>query len=302
MSSIRSRLVRSLIVKHYMKKVFDLEHQTIEQMRQKFIGISKRSLLPKGTVIEKTTVAGLPAEWVKAANVPKEYQKVILHFHGGGIAGSCVTHRYMAALISKACGVRVLTVEYRLAPEYKYPAANDDCASAYRWLIENRIGSKSIVIGGDSFGAGLALMTLLSLRDAGGPLPAAAYLFSPWDYIRFDGESYTSRAKLDPLTDIKSFQICAHSYLDSSTLKPESLIDQNLAGLPDLFIQVGDHEIVLSDSIRIAEHAKKAGVDITLEVWDDMWHGFQGFAAMVPEAKQALNNVSKFVRKHFNGK
>jgi len=283
-----------------MKKVFDLEKQTIEQMRHKFINLSKRTPLPKGTIVEKTTVAGMSAEWVRAANVPKENQNSILHFHGGGFAGSCDTHRSMAALISKACAVRVLIVEYRLAPEYKYPAATDDCLSAYRWLIEQGSSPGSIVMGGDSFGAGLALMTLLSLRDAGGPLPAAAYLFSPWDFIQFDGESYNSRARLDPLNHRESFTVCAHSYIDSSNPEPVSLNNQNLEGMPDLFIQVGDHEIVLSDSIRIAELAKKAGVNVTLEVWDNMWHVFQGFAAMMPEAKQALDNVGAFVGKHLH--
>src|SRR5690242_3211182 len=108
MSSIRSHLVRSLVVKHYLKKALDLEKQTIEQMRQKFIDLSKRTPHPKDTVIEKTTIAGLPAEWVTAAGAAKENKKVILHFHGGGVAGSCETHRLLASLISKAAGVRVL--------------------------------------------------------------------------------------------------------------------------------------------------------------------------------------------------
>ena len=296
--SVRSRLVRSLIVRPYLRKVFDLEKTAIEQMRQNFVKIGKRNILPRGTVVERTTAAGLPAEWVIAANVPKDSGGVILHFHGGGIVGSCDTHRYLASLISKASGVRVLVVEYRLAPEHKYPAANDDCLAAYRWLIENCFSPESIIIGGDSFGAGLALMTLLSLRDAGDTLPAAAYLFSPWDFIRFDGESYKSRAKIDPLANKKSYQICADSYIGSSASKPVSLFDRNMAGLPDLLIQTGDHEVVLSDSVRIAENTRKAGMNVALDVWNGMWHGFQGFAAVVPEASQALDNVGRFVKDH----
>ncbi len=139
------------------------------------------------------------------------------------------------------------------------------------------------------------------MRDAGDPLPAAAFMLSPWlDLIHFDGESYTSRAELDPVSTLKATQIAAGYYIGSSTVKPPLLspVNQDLGGLPSLLVQVGDHEILLSDSTRMAERVKAVGGDVTLEIWDNMWHVFQHFAAIIPEAQQAVNNIGRFVQKH----
>lgn len=295
MSSVRSRIIEAL-------EIFDLEKYSVEQTRQAWTAMAKQRELPHGTAVEKVIVADLPAEWVKAANVPDGNEQMILYFHGGGFTyGSCDTHRNLAATISRAGGVRVLVVEYRLAPEHKYPAANDDCLAAYRWLIESGVSASNIVIGGDSAGGGLAFMTLLSLRDAGDSLPAAAFMLSPFglDLINFDGESYMSRAELDPVCSLKSNKIHANYYIGSPEIKPPGLssINQDLHGLPSLLIQVGDYEVLLSDSTRLAERAKAACVDVTLEVWDNMWHGFQGLVGIVPEAGQAMDNIGGFIKK-----
>ncbi|RYD05014.1 hypothetical protein N752_11665 [Desulforamulus aquiferis] len=193
-------------------------------------------------------------------------------------------------------------MEYRLAPEHKYPAANEDCLAAYRWLIKSGISAKDIVIGGDSAGGSLTLMTLLSLRDTGDTLPAAAFMLSLWgDLINFDGESYKTRAEMDFMNSLESSQICSDMFIGTLPTKPLILspIWENLEGIPNLLIQVGDHEILLSDSTRLSERAKEAGVDVKLEVWDNMWHVFQLFAPYVPEANQAINNIGKFVKNNF---
>ncbi|HBC94798.1 MAG TPA: alpha/beta hydrolase, partial [Pelotomaculum sp.] len=249
MSAIRERYIKA------MRKM-DPSINTIEQIRHE-LSLKQPAELPSGTIVEQVMVANLPGEWVKAANVPEGGKQVILYFHGGGLyCGDCATYRNLAAFISRASGVRVLLVEYRLAPEHKYPAANDDCLAAYRWLLENGIPAKDIIIGGDSAGGALTVMTLLSLRDAGAPLPAAAFMFSPWtDLVNFDGESYTSRAELDPVTHLKGSKISANLYIGYLTVKPPILspVNQDLSGLPALLIQVGDHETLLSDSTRLAE-------------------------------------------------
>lgn len=288
-----------------MKKTAHFQEKTLEQKRQEYMdGMLQTVKLQENISVEKTKIAGLPAEWVKAGNVPGGSRQVLLYFHGGSFfAGSCDTHRGIASSISEAGGIPVLLVEYRLAPEHKYPAANEDCLSAYRWLIENGTSPKDIIIGGESVGATLTLMTLLSLRDAGEPLPAAAFLLSLFgDIMTFDGESYTSRAELDPISTLESSETDRSYYLDSSTLaaKPPILspIRQNLDGLPPLLIQAADHEIVLSDSLRLAERAREVGIDVTLEVWEEMWHCFQAFAALLPEAKQAVHAIGNFARKH----
>jgi len=296
MSSIREYLLA-------MKDKFDLEKNTVEQIRREWTSVAARAELPSGTTVDKVIVNNLPAEWVTAANVPTGNEQVILYFHGGGLySGSCDTYRALAASISAASAVRVLVVEYRLAPEHKYPSANEDAIIAYNWLIESGISPKNIVIGGDSAGGGLTLMTLLSLRDTGYQLPAAAFMLSPWaDLINFDGESYISRAELDPICSLNGCKLSADYYIGNSDSKPPILspISQNLGGLPSLLIQVGDHEVLLNDSTRLAARAaQETGVDVTLEVWDNMWHVFQVFAAIVPEAQQAINNIGKFVQKH----
>lgn len=293
----------SSIKEHYIKAMrkMDPSIHTVEQIRLD-LAAKQPAELPTGTTVEQAIIADLPAEWIKAANVPADNRQVVLYFHGGGLyCGDCSTYRNLAALISGACGVQVLLNEYRLAPEHKYPAANDDCLSAYRWLTENGVPAEDIIIGGDSAGGALTIMTLLSLRDAGEPLPKAAFLFSPWtDLVNFDGESYVSRAALDPVTHLKGSQIAASLYVDHLTVKPPILspINQDLSGLPPLFIQVGDHETLLSDSTRLAERAKKAGIDVTLEIWENMWHVFQSLAAVLPEAEQAIDHAGRWVRKH----
>lgn len=295
-------LVKSLVAELYSR--LDLTKSSLEQIREQSATASRQVPLPEGTTVEKEIVGNLPAEWVRAANVPPGQEQVILYFHGGGFfIGCCDTYRNFAALISAASGVRVLVVEYRLAPEHKYPAANEDCLAAYRWLIEQGISAQNIIIGGDSAGGSLTLMTLLSLRDAGDPLPAAAFMLSPFlDLLNFDGESYISRAELDVST-LEGAKFTAGIYIDAALIPPPPLLsplNQDLRSLPKLFVQVGDHEILLSDATRLTDRARAAGVDVTLEIWEGMCHAFHFFSAMVPEARQAIDNVGHFVRKQFN--
>jgi acetyl esterase/lipase len=246
------------------------------------------------------------AEWVRAAAVEPKSGKAILYFHGGGfIIGSCATYRDLAARISKSAGVPVLVIEYRLAPEHTYPAANNDCIAAYKWLLKQGLKPGDIAFGGDSAGGCLALMTLLTLRDTGGPLPAAVFLLSsPTDLVHFDGESYKTRVGSDPVMGRDNMKTIMEKnlapFIGDIKTKPAILspVRQNLAGLPPMLIQVGDDEVLLSDSTRLAERAKRAGVDVTIQVWDHMWHVFQLNAVFVPEARQAIGDIGVFLKKH----
>lgn len=300
MSSIVGHIISAVVVKHIMKPKVDPEKNSIEQIRQSTKVLSSKIKLPKSTIIEKFAIGSLPAEWIKAGNVCDDKNNVILYFHSGGFCLEySITHRELAARISSASGVPVLAIEYRLAPENPYPAANEDCLQAYRWLLEKEVPPENIVIGGDSSGAGLAMMTLLSLREMGMPLPAAAFLLSPMglDLTKFDGASYTEKAGADPLNTLACIRIYAKYYTGSSAAKPPVIFDQDLHGLPHLLIQVGSNEVLLSDAVRLSERAKLAGIDVTLEIWKNMWHIFQMFS-FVPEAKQAINNVGDFVKKN----
>jgi epsilon-lactone hydrolase len=296
--SLRGFVLRSTVVSHQMRRVFDPERTSVDRMRAEAARMGARVRIPAGTAIEPTNIGGVPAEWVTAAGVPDDARGVIVYLHAGGFClGYGATGRSLAARLSAAAGERVLAVDYRLAPEHPYPCANDDCLVAYRALLSADFDPSRIAIGGDSAGAGLAFMTLLDLRDAGDPLPAAAFLMCPFglELVHFDGESYSSRAKSDPMQSRDMVMQYARWYYGDGK-RPSACIDRDLAGLPDLLLQVGDRDVLMSDSVRLEARAKRSGVQVRLEVWSGMWHDFHGFSGMLPEASRALASVAEFLR------
>ena len=295
MRSLRCLLLRHLVVKRLVRPLFDFKLHSLAEMRKGCDDLARRVRLPKGTTVRRETLAGREAEWITAAGVSLDTPAVVLYLHSGGFClGYTPAHREFAARLSAASEARVLALDYRLAPEHPYPAANEDALAAYRALLERGIAPQHIIIGGESSGAGLALMTLLALREAGEALPAGAFLLSPYglDLLRFDGESYRSRLAQDPMTTPEGNREFARLYLGGAT--PPPLFEENLAGLPPLFVQLGGDDIVLSDSLRLVERAHQDGVEATLDVWEGLWHVFQSFAAIMPEAKTALRRVGDF--------
>lgn len=243
------------------------------------------------------TAGGVPAEWIAAAGAADD--RVILYVHGGGyVMGSIATHRELVARLSKASGARGLALDYRLAPEHPFPAAVDDAVAAYRWLLSQNIKPNNIVVAGDSAGGGLAVATLLAIRDAKLPLPAAGVGISPWVDMEGLGESMTTRAKADPVVQKQGLLGMAQLYLGGKDAKSPlaAPLHADLTGLPPLLIQVGDAETLLDDSTRLAEKAKKAGVKVELEVWPEMPHVWHLFAPFLPEGQQAIEKVGKYVR------
>jgi monoterpene epsilon-lactone hydrolase len=242
---------------------------------------------------------GVGGEWIDAPGVDPE--TVVYYLHGGGYTiGSITSHRLLISRISRATGARALAVNYRLAPENPYPAGLEDALAGYRWLIATGIEPSRITIGGDSAGGGLTLATLLALRDAGDPLPAAAILISPWTDLTSSGESIESRAELDPMIDPSQAHRAVEAYIGSRDASDPlvSPVFADLSRLPPMLIQVGDHEVLLDDSTRLEANARAAGVDATLEVWDEMFHVWHFFASMLPEAQQAIDRIGAFVRQH----
>jgi acetyl esterase/lipase len=298
--SIGSRIAR-LAIRAYLAPAFTVNSR-VELTRRRLETISTLAPLPRGTTVNKAELNGMNAEWVTARGIDRAAKKAVLYLHGGGFfAGSLATHRELAARISRAGKVSVLVPEYRLAPEHKYPAANQDCLAAYHWMISNGYCPEEIVIGGDSAGGCLAAMTMLSLRDAGDPLPVAAFLLSPvTDPIHADGESVKTRAEADPFFQPDAIRPHMQRYFGEidpahAILSP---VRQDLTGLPPMLIQVGNDEVLLSDSTRLAERAEAAGVNVTLEVWEGMWHVFHSFGVIVPEARQAIRRIGAFIREH----
>ncbi len=258
---------------------------------------------------------GVPCEWVLAPGATERLPRdgsntaergVVLYLHGGGYyRGSLHTHRELCSRISRAGGWAVLSVGYRLAPEHPFPAALEDALAAYRWLLGTGIAPGQIVVAGDSAGGGLAAALMLALRDgvtslrmARGPLPGGAVLLSPWTDLEQSGASIIGRAAADPSLTKAYLDRFAAAYLGGADARDPlaSPLHGDLRGLPPLLIQVGTAEILEDDAARFADKAQAAGVPVRLERWPDMIHVWQRYAALLPEAQEALAHIGAWPR------
>ena len=253
--------------------------------------------LPDGTRVEATGAGQPRGEWVTAAGATDE--AVLLYTHGGGYyMGSAEGQRYLVTALSAAIGVRVLNLDYRLAPEHPFPAAVDDAVAAYRWLLDLGLPPERIALAGDSAGGGLVLATLLALKDAGVPQPAATVAISPLTDLAATGESLRTRADVEVVLAPGAVTEAATWYLagQDPTHPHASPLYGEFSGLCPLLIQVGDAEMLLDDSRRLAERASAAGVDVDLEVWPDMPHVWHAFAGFLPEADTAIARIGQWLR------
>lgn len=268
----------------------------LADFRQKHV-----SPIPKDVKCEQVDAGGVPAEWQTVPGAIKD--RVLLYFHGGGyIMGSPNTRRSLTVMLGKATNMRVLSVDYSLAPEHPYPAALEDCTTVYNWLLSRGFKSRNIIIAGDSAGGYFTLMTLVRLRNGGTSLPAGAACLSPGTDLAFTtipSESYIENAPTDPVVADLGIFWWAEAYLagadpHSPLISP---LYADLTGLPPILIQVSTTEMLYDDSTRFVERAKAAGVDVTLQTWDDTLHVFQAFA--LPESKEAITKISEFIQKQF---
>ncbi len=246
---------------------------------------------------EDIDAGGVRARWFVplAASAPT---RTIVYFHGGGfVVGSPTTHGEVMARLAVGTGARVLGVDYRLAPEHRFPAAHDDAVAAVRWLYAQGVAPAQVAFGGDSAGGNLAAATLCTLRDAGDPLPAAAVLFCPWVDLLASGGSMETNAHVD-FGDRELLSGWAQDYVPGATRDPRAFpIDARLAGLPPLLIQVGGAELLHDQIIAFAERARAAGVDVTLEIEPAMFHDWQLQAALLPEGARSLESAALFLAK-----
>lgn len=273
--------------------------QSVEAIRDGLEQMASRVVLPEDVKCEIVDAGGVPAEWISTPDAAENH--VVLYLHGGGwISGSINTHRDLVARISRTSKSRILILNYHLAPEFPFPAAFDDCISAYKWLLSNGIKPEDIVIAGDSAGATLTITCLIRLRDEGIELPSAAVSISPLTDATFSGESFKTKAKLDPFYTPEDCEFMVSQYIgDMDRRKPLiSPLYADLHGLPPLLIHVGTLELLLDDSVRFAECAKEAGVDVTLEVFKDMPHVFHAFAGVAPEGQDAIEKIGIFIQDH----
>ncbi len=247
-----------------------------------------------------TTIGGVNAIDVTIRGT--DTANMILYFHGGVyVIGSAATSVPLVSDLARRAQARALTVDYRLAPEHPYPAAVDDARAAYEGLLAQGVDAGQIALAGESAGGGLAVATLLALRDAGTPLPSSAFLMSPYADLTLSGETILENQATDLVLTPEGLRLRVPDYVgQADASNPQiSPIFGDLNGLPPLLIQVGSHEILLSDALRLAARAAVADVPVTLEVTPGVPHVFQGFAAVLDEGGAALDRAATFLTTQF---
>jgi monoterpene epsilon-lactone hydrolase len=279
---------------------------TIAELRRRTDAASWLLRLPGGVSVHKDKAGSVPGEWIVPQGAPAD--RALLYIHGGGfIFGSLDSHRALIARLARAAGTRAFSLDYRLAPEHPFPAAPEDSLEAYRGLVKSGIDPKRIVVAGDSAGGNLTLVVMLALRKAGEPLPAAAVCLSPVTDMAWTGESMRTKRGIDPIfpegesaplgSSIKSDYIGSEDPRDPMI----SPLYADLRGLPPILLHVGEDEVLLDDSVRLAERVRAAGGSATVVVWKGMWHVFQVFAPFIPEATQSIRQIGEFVGKMQQG-
>jgi monoterpene epsilon-lactone hydrolase len=258
--------------------------------------------LPADVTVTAAALGGIPTAEITVDRI--EPRHVVLYFHGGVyVIGDAFLAADLASQVGRRTGAKIISVDYRLAPEHPYPAAVDDALAAYEALLNNGTAPSDIVFAGESAGGGLAVVTLVNARDHGLPLPAGAYVMSPYADLTLAGTTMETKREVDPLftrellqarvTDYTAGQDASHGLI--------SPIFADLSGLPPLIIQAGSHELLLDDAVRLAGQAAAADVEVTLEITPGVPHVFQAYSAILDEAAAALDRAGQFLSAHLAG-
>lgn len=288
MSSLKNKVLKKLV-----RPIFANWHRgTIPDQRARQERLVRFEYRPPDLDFKPEAIDSIHAEWI----IPTKHTGTILYLHGGAFTvGSINTHRNLAVSLCKATGMKCLLIDYGLAPENPFPSGLKDVLIAYRWLLDNHIQPHEILIAGDSAGGGLTLAALLSLRDNGDPLPAGSILLSPWADLTLSGKSVETKASQDFILNVPHLKKMATAYAGEYDLTDPliSPVFADFQGIPPILIQVGTDEILLDDSLRIAAKNEKAGVDVILEIYEDMIHVFQMFPFFA-ETRCAFESIGKF--------
>jgi acetyl esterase/lipase len=269
----------------------------LSERRKRLDALGGQYALPTDVRVDAVDANGVAAEWTTTPGA--DPGRVIMFLHGGGyISGSLDSHRHMVAQAGREARARTLALGYRLAPEHPFPAALEDAIAGYRFLLSQGLEPKHIAVAGESAGGGLAVATLVSVRDAGLALPACTWCSSPWVDLEASGDSMTTKAPVDPLIQKPYSLELAAAYLNGADPRTPlaSPIYAKLKGLPPMLIQVGSAETLLDDAVRLARVAGAADVRVTLEVWPDMIHAWHLFYQQVAAGRHALAAVGAFIR------
>lgn len=304
MLSIRARLFLLLLNAH-LKRTRQKQNQTVFNMDTSIPDfreeVSRSSglfgRLPRGMGLEKTTINGVTGEWIH----PRDggTKPIILYFHGGGyVSGSARLHRPHVAKFVKASGAGAFVLDYRLAPEHRFPAALEDAVSVYQGLLAQGRNPEHVVFAGDSAGGGLCLATLLALKERQTPLPAGAVALSPWTDLACTGRSYEENARTC-LSPENSSQVFSRHYCGAADPKIPliSPLYGDLEGLPPLLLFAGSRETMRDDAARFAQKAAQAGVPVDLEIGEGLFHCYPVCSGFIPESAQAMAKIGRFIKR-----
>jgi epsilon-lactone hydrolase len=255
--------------------------------------------LPADVTVTPSALGEVPTAEITVEGI--EPRHVVLYFHGGVyVIGDAFLAADLASQIGRRTHAKVISVDYRLAPEHPYPAAVDDALAAYEALLRSGIAASDIIFAGESAGGGLAIATLVNARDHGLPLPAAAFVMSPYVDLTLAGTTMESRRELDPLLSRELLQARVTDYTSGhdAALDLISPVFADLSGLPPLIIQAGTHEVLLDDALRLARQAATADVEVTLEITPGVPHVFQAYHPILDEAAAALDRAGQLLSAH----
>lgn len=304
----RNARILNFFLKHFIKPpqaVMPMNPGVMRGLRKVVEAGSKLiNKLPSHVSIQNVDAGGVPGEWVISGD-GIDQDKVIFYLHGGGyFFCSPATHRPITWRLSRETKTRVLSIDYRLVPEHTVDNCCEDAVSAYRWLLDQGFSSGNIVIGGDSAGGGLTLLTLLALKSRGIPLPRAAFCISPFADMSQTSPTFISNARKGHMFHKNSLKKM-EAYLSAGRDPYDPAISPafgDYKGLPPLFIQVADSELLLNDSLLTAESAKKAGVEVELRIWHNLPHVFTLFSDFIPEGKKGIKEITNFINKHLSSR
>ncbi len=292
--------LQSRFWKFTFSKFYKGRRMTIPVLRAQGDNLSKfMGRLPNDIQIENIDIDGIRAAWIRPSNA--DDKKVLLHLHGGGyVTGSIKSYLMMSIPMAQTLKMNVLFPEYRLAPENPFPAAIDDVLKIYRWLLTQGYQSKDIIISGDSAGGGLCIASVVRLREENEALPAALVCMSPWMDFTMQGKSYISNSTSEAMLTTNGLREWALNYTSEQNFGNPlvSPVFADLQKFPPMLIQVSADEILFDDAIALAEKAKADGVDVTLKIWDGMWHVWQVLGDLIPESRAAFEEINQFLQEH----